>query len=49
MDQVQLIRELHRILGGIEGDRFTYENILELIEEIRKNGLKVDDRTHGGQ
>ena len=36
MTKKQIIAELLQILRGIEGDRFTAENIIELINKLEK-------------
>ena len=40
MNQIQLIKKLKKIIKMVEGDRFTQENLLSLIEEIEKKGIK---------
>jgi hypothetical protein len=41
MNKMELVRELEKIIDGIDGDTFTADNLLELIKKIKKEGVSL--------
>ena len=40
----QLLEKLKSILNGVDADKFTWENITDLVEEVEKNGIESEKR-----
>lgn len=40
----QLLEKLKSILNGVDADKFTLENITDLVEEVEKNGIESEKR-----